>query len=82
MIALNKALVENAVGLVYQRIYAPMRNMRFYSLEELNRAISDQLEIHNNQSFQKEAQSRRGKFEAVEKAALIQKYKCDPTKDD
>ena len=66
----DKALVENAVRIAYSRIYAPIRNQVFYSLEELNRAISDQLEIHNNQSFQKEAQSRRGKFEAVEKEKL------------
>ena len=37
--ARDKALVENAVKLVYQRIYAPLRNRTFYSLEELNEAI-------------------------------------------
>ena len=35
----DKALVENAVKLVYQRIYAPLRNRTFWSLEELNEAI-------------------------------------------
>lgn len=66
----DKALVENAVRIAYSRIYAPIRNQVVHSLEELNRAISYQLEIHNNQLFQKEDQSRRGKFEAVEKDKL------------
>jgi len=66
----DKALVENAVRIAYSRIYAPIRNQVFHSLEELNRAISNQLETHNSQSFQKEDQSRRGKFEAVEKEKL------------
>ena len=32
----DKPLVENAVGLVYQRIFARLRNMTFFSLSELN----------------------------------------------
>ena len=66
----DKALVENAVRIAYSRIYAPIRNQVFHSLEELNKAIANQLETHNNQPFQKEDQSRRGKFEAVEKEKL------------
>lgn len=66
----DKSLVENAVRIAYSRIYAPLRNQVFYSLEELNSAIADQLEIHNNQSFQKQEQSRRIKFEAAEKDKL------------
>lgn len=66
----DKALVENAVSIAYSRIYAPLRNQVFYSLEALNQAIAIQLEIHNNQPFQKQTQSRREKFEAEEKAKL------------
>jgi transposase len=55
----DKALVENAVNLVYQRIYAPLRNRIFYSLEELNEAIWDLLEQHNNTPFQRLKTSRR-----------------------
>jgi len=40
----DKALVESAVRLVYQRIYAPLRNRTFFSLKELNEAIWDLLE--------------------------------------
>jgi transposase len=35
----DKALVENAVHLTYQRIYYPLREMTFFSIEELNREI-------------------------------------------
>lgn len=66
----DKALVENAVRIAYSRIYAPIRNQVFHSLEELNRAIAEQLEKHNNQPFQNQDQSRREKFEAAEKEKL------------
>src|SRR5690554_4273704 len=35
----DKALVENAVHLTYQRIYYPLREMTFFSIEELNRQL-------------------------------------------
>ncbi|MBZ9728260.1 hypothetical protein LB467_01045 [Salegentibacter sp. JZCK2] len=35
----DKALVENAVNLAYQRIYYPLREISFSSLEDLNREI-------------------------------------------
>ncbi len=44
----DKALVENAVHLAYQRIYYPMRNMTFFSLADLNREIRKLLEGYNN----------------------------------
>jgi transposase len=66
----DKALVENAVKIVYQRIYAPLRNRTFFSLEELNEAIWVLLEQHNNTQFQRLKISRRGLFERIEKQAL------------
>jgi len=66
----DKALVENAVNLIYQRIYAPLRNRTFYSLEELNEAIHDLLEQHNHTPFQRLNVSRRELFEKIEQSAL------------
>jgi transposase len=43
----DKAPVENEVKLAYQRIYAPLRNEQFSSLEALNEAILQQLAIHH-----------------------------------
>jgi transposase len=66
----DKALVENAVKLVYQRVYAPLRNRIFHSIEDLNEAIWDLLEQHNNTQFQRLKFSRRELFEKIERSAL------------
>ena len=67
----DKSLAENAVRIAYSRIYAPLRNQLFYSLEDINSAIKGLLETHNNQPFQKQEQSRREKFEQQEKDHLL-----------
>ena len=68
--ARDKALVENAVRLTFQRIYAPSRDRTFHSLVELNAAIRPLLEQHNARRFQRLPYSRRELFEQIEKAAL------------
>jgi len=68
--AKDKAMVENAVKITYRRIFAPLRDRLFYSLEELNGAIRDLLEKHNNTHFQRIKMSRRELFDEIEKAAL------------
>lgn len=66
----DKALVENAVYLAYQRIYYPLRQMTFFSLEELNREIHKLLEVYNDQLFQRKGTSRRELFQSVERQYL------------
>ena len=66
----DKALVENSVRIVYNRIYAALRNEVFYSLEDLNAAVRKELEAHNNQPFQNRPYSRRSLFEQTEKETL------------
>ena len=66
----DKSLVENAVSLVYQRIFAPLRNITFFSLQELNEAIWKELERHNDAFFQRRDISRRKLFEQIEKEEL------------
>lgn len=66
----DKALVENAVKIVYSRIFAPLRNETFFSIEQLNFVIREQLEKYNSLSFQKEPQSRKEKFLKQEKPLL------------
>jgi transposase len=68
--ARDKALVENAVRLVYQRIYAPLRDRKFFGLAELNEAIRPLAECHNNRLFSRLPYSRRELFEGVEREAL------------
>jgi len=67
----DKALVENTVKIIYTRLFAPLRNRRFYSLEELNRAFQKLLEKHNNAFFQRTRISRRSLFEDIEKDVLM-----------
>jgi transposase len=66
----DKAKVENAVGIVEKQILAPLRNITFTSLGEINSAIKKQLHIVNNQKFQKMEVSRQQLFESLDKPAL------------
>lgn len=66
----DKALVENAVRIVYQRIFAKLRNQTFFSLRELNEAIWEELENVNNIPFQRRDISRRQLFNEIEKNEL------------
>jgi transposase len=66
----DKALVENAVRIVYAWIFASLRNRIFHSLEELNLAIGEELEKYNNRPMQKLKISRKELFNEIEKTAL------------
>lgn len=66
----DKSLVEKAVSIIYTRIYAPLRDRVFTSLDELNEAIGGLLEEHNSKKLTKMTVSRRDLFEEGEKQAL------------
>lgn len=66
----DKASVENAVKIVYQRIFAPLRKQTFSTLDELNKAIAVKLEEYNNRKLTNMKVSRRELFEEVEKKEL------------
>jgi len=66
----DKCLCEDHVKLVYQRVYAELRNEVFYSLEELNRAIAIKMQAHNRKRMQQHPYSREEHFLAIEKPAL------------
>ena len=66
----DKALVENAVRIMYTRIYTKVREENYFSLEELNAAILVALEAHNNRLLNGRHYSRREQFEEVERATL------------
>jgi len=66
----DKALVENAVHLAYQRIYYPLREMTFFSLEDLNREIAVLLERYNNLLFKRKESSRIELFQSIEREYL------------
>ena len=66
----DKAWVERMVQIIYTRIFAPLRNRTFTSLDELNEAISELLEVHNNLPYQGKEESRNDLFETGERAHL------------
>jgi len=67
----DKSLVELGVKGVKQRILAKLRNRTFFSLAELNQAISILLVEYNRRPFQQLEGSRRSLFEKVDKPALM-----------
>lgn len=66
----DKAIVENAVGIVTRQILAPLRHVTFTSLSELNAAIKARLKDLNHQPFQKLNTTRSALFEKLDKPAL------------
>jgi len=74
----DKALVENAVKIIYSRIYAVIRNRIFHNLKELNQAIREELEKHNDAPMQRLNISRNQLYLETEKSALkhlpLEKY--------
>lgn len=66
----DKALVEGAVRIMYTRIYVPIRGKQYFSLLELNAAISKYLNIHNDLLLKGRTYSRRMQFEEMERKEL------------
>jgi transposase len=66
----DKALVEGAVKILYTRVYAQLANKTFYSIHELNAAITELVERHNNMAYQNKIGSRKQQFETLEKEKL------------
>ena len=66
----DKALVENAVKLIYSRVYARLRNQQFFDLPSLNAAIKEKIKEHNQTRMQQKPYSRQERFLANEKHLL------------
>jgi transposase len=68
--ARDKAKAEKGVQFSENWLLAPLRNRTFFSLFELNQALSIGLDEMNSRPFQKLEGSRKTLFEAVDKPAL------------
>lgn len=66
----DKAKVEKAVQEVERWILAPLRNMRFRSIAEINEAIRPLLAKHNEKRMVEYNASRRELFERLDQPAL------------
>ena len=67
----DKAIVENAVRIIYTRVFAPLRNETFHSVADINTAIRELLEKHKDMSFRGREYSRRSLFLEVESRELM-----------
>ncbi|MBE0418478.1 MAG: IS21 family transposase [Coriobacteriia bacterium] len=67
----DKAKVEAGVLHAYRHILAPLRNRVFFSLAELNEAISARVAIINERPFKKMSGSRASMFRELDAPALI-----------
>lgn len=66
----DKALVEQAVRIVYQNIFANLRNQVFHSFRELKEAVNIELQKLNSRPMQHLKISRFQLFDKVEKNEL------------
>lgn len=66
----DKAKVEAGVQAVERELMAPLRNVRFFSLDEIQVALRAQLHKLNERPFRKMEGSRRSLYESVDKPAL------------
>ncbi len=66
----DKAAVENEVKIAYRRIYAKLRNRRFFSLEQVNAAFAEKTREHNQTRMQQKEYCRQEKFLAEEHPLL------------
>ncbi len=66
----DKAKVESAVLVAVRWILAALRNHRFFSLAELNKAMGEKLVEFNNRKFQKLDTTRKKLFETTDKPTL------------
>ena len=66
----DKALVENQVKIIYNRVYAKLRNQQFFDLHTLNQAIKDKNRDHNQTRMQQRPYCREEHFLSEEKHLL------------
>lgn len=67
----DKASVERHVQIVYQRVYAPLRDEVFTSLRALNEGIRERLRMHHSLAFQgRRGENREQLFRQVEQPSL------------
>lgn len=70
MHAKDKAKVEKGVQTVEYWLIAPLRKRQFFSIAEINQALSERLELLNSRPMQHLKKSRKEMFEELDKPVL------------
>ena len=63
----DKSLAEITVQIIEREALAPLRHHTLFSLDEANAALRERLEQINNRPMSDGRESRRARFEAVER---------------
>lgn len=66
----DKAAVENMVKITYTHVMAKLRHRQFFSLSELNEAITEQVFLFNQRRMQTKGYTREEQFNSSEKPML------------
>ena len=66
----DKAIVENAVRIIYTRVFAPLGHQTFHSIPNINKAIIELLDSDNKISFKGREYSWYSLFKVEEKQEL------------
>ena len=66
----DKSLAEGVVKILYQRIYPVLRKKTYYSINEINKDIWNELEVHNNKKLTGRPFSRMQLFKEDEQQKL------------
>ena len=74
----DKPLVENGVQQVERWVLAPLRNRQFFSLDELNAAIAEQLTALNNRPLSADAAQTRASVFATHEKPKLRALPCEP----
>lgn len=67
----DKSHAEIGVQIANRWIMAPLRHRKFFSIEEINAAIAEQLKVINNKPFKKLPGSRQELFDRLDKPKLL-----------
>ena len=66
----DKAIVENAVRIIYTRVFAKLRKETFHSETAINKRILELIKEHNNMSFRGREYTRASLFQELELSQL------------
>lgn len=66
----DKAIVENAVRIIYTRVFAKLRKETFHSEIAINKRILELIEAHNDMSFRGREYTRASLFQELEQSEL------------
>lgn len=66
----DKSNAEGDVRIIYQRVFAPLRNKKYFSIDEINKDVRALTHKHNQTRMQQYGATREERFLAIDQPAL------------